>query len=137
MIRTELKNYESSTGDIVQTKVLIIPAFVKSIGKSIRKNKNGTEWRLCQAMITMPDSRVTSVPAQLFEKSYAMFPENFIEGEEIELEVQTEGVGKGFAKMQLPSLNPIDVEAFILSALSENQEANSIKSNVVDEELVV
>ncbi|MCL5127123.1 hypothetical protein [Algibacter sp. L4_22] len=137
MIRTELKNYESSNGEVVQTKVLIIPALIKSIGRNIRKNKNGTKWRLCQARITMPNKTVTTVPAQLFERSYEMFPENFIEGEEVELEVQTEGDGKGLAKMQLPSLNPIDVDAFMFSQLGENQEVNSVKDNIVDEELVV
>lgn len=130
MTRTESRTYETKVGELVTAQVLIIPAVVKSIPSATRTNSNGTQWRLAHAEIMYPNGTRKAVPAQLFEKSYEMFPDNFVPGMDVELEVQLEGEGKGMAKMQLPSLEKIDVSAFLQDAGAE------LTDNLVDDELV-
>ena len=134
MVRTEPKTYENTAGDIITTQVMIMDATVKSIPSHVRTNKGGNQkqWRLCQVTIATPDGKATKdVPAQLWEASYEQFADQFAVGEEIELEVQLEGDSKGYAKMQLPSLERIDVDAFLEAAELQ------VDKQVVDKELVI
>lgn len=119
MVRTVARTYTTRSGDEVTSNVLIIPAVVKAVPTLVRKNTHGTPWILAQADITYPDGSVKTVAAQLFEKSRDMYPDSFAVGEEIELEVQTEGDGAGMAKMQLPGLEKVDFAAFIAEAVTE------------------
>lgn len=130
MTRTESKTYETEVGELVTAQVLIIPAVVKSIPSTTRTNRNGTLWRLAQAEIIYPNGTRKVVPAQLFENSLDKFPDNFVPGVDIELEVQLEGEGKGMAKMRLPSMEKIDVSAFLQDAGAQLQD------NLIDNELV-
>jgi len=113
--RVEPVTYNTAEGETVNTKVLMLPAIVKSVpagDESIRKNSNGTPWRLITVQINHPKQGLQDRSAQLFEKSYTMFPDAFSKDGQIELMVQTEGEGKGLAKAQLQSIERIDVDAY-------------------------
>jgi hypothetical protein len=112
-MRIEEKTYETSTGEQETIRLVVIPAKMKSVSSQTRMNVNGTEWRLCTVEIQNPDGLLLTKQAQLFERSYQKFPESFYSGEQVELSVQIDGEGKGFAKIQLPSLERIDVDAFV------------------------
>lgn len=115
-VRTEPKTYENTAGEKIVTTVMIMDAKVKSIPSHVRTNKGGNQkqWRLCQVTIATPDGKATKdVPAQLWEASYEQFADQFAVGEAIELEVQLEGEAKGYAKMQLPSLERINVDEYM------------------------
>jgi len=129
-MRIEEKTYETSNGDLQTTTVVIIPAKMKSVSTETKMNSNGTEWRLCTVEIQHPNGQLLTKQAQLFERSYERFPEAFVNGEKVELSIQTEGEGKGFAKIQLAAVERIDVDAYLKAA--ENQ----VDNQLVDEELV-
>ena len=130
-MRIEEKTYETSSGDFVTTNVVIVPAKMKAVSNKTRFNSNDTEWRLCTVELEHPNGSVETKPAQLFENSYELYPDSFMQGEEVELVIQTEGEGRGFAKIQLPSLERIDVDAFL--EVAEFQ----VGKQVVDKELVI
>lgn len=129
-MRIEEKTYETSTGDLQTVRLVVIPATMKSVSEETRMNVNGTKWRLCTVEIQNPDGRLQTKQAQLFERSYLRFPDSFDRGEQVELSIQIEGEGKGFAKIQLPSLERIDVDAFIRTI--ENQ----VDNHLVQKEIV-
>lgn len=129
-MRIEEKTYETSNGDLQTTTVVIVPAKMKSVSTETKMNSNGTEWRLCTVEIQHPNGQLLTKQAQLFERSYERFPEAFEKGEKVELSIQTEGEGKGFAKIQLAAVERIDVDAYLKAA--ENQ----VDNQLVDEELV-
>lgn len=129
-MRIEEKTYETSAGDLLTTMVVIIPAKMKSVSEETRMNANGTEWRLCTVEIQHPNGELQTKQAQLFEGAYEKFPDSYARGEQVEISIQTEGEGKGFAKIQLPALERIDVDAFLQE--SENQ----VDSHLVDQEVV-
>jgi len=129
-MRIEEKTYETSMGDLHSTMVVIIPAKMKSVSTETRMNSNGTEWRLCTVEVKHPNGALDVKSAQLFEKSYERFPDSYLPGSEVEVVIQTEGEGKGFAKIQLAAVERIDVDAYLKAA--ENQ----VENQVVDEELV-
>ena len=112
-MRIEEKTYETSTGELQTVRLVVIPATMKSVSEETRMNANGTAWRLCTVEIQTPDGQLQNKQAQLFDRSYQKFPESFERGEQVELSVQIDGEGKGFAKIQLPSLERIDVDAFV------------------------
>jgi hypothetical protein len=129
--RVESVVYNTIDGELVETKVILIPAEVKAIPEQIRMNSKGTEWRLITVMINHPQLGLIERTAQLFEQSYELYPEHFQAGSSIELAVQTEGEGKGLAKAQLVAAKRIDIDAWY-SLLEENR----VEQQVVDEELV-
>lgn len=129
-MRIEEQTYETSTGDLQTVRLVVIPAKMKSVSEETRMNANGTEWRLCIVEIQNPDGRLQTKQAQLFERSYQKFNESFERGEQVELSIQIEGEGKGFAKIQLPSLERIDVDAY-LSAID-----SQVDNHLVHEEVV-
>ena len=129
-MRIEEKTYETSTGDLHSTMVVIIPAKMKSVSETTRFNSNGTEWRLCTVEIKHPNGSLDVKKAQLFENSYVLFPDSYLPGSEVELVIQTEGEGKGFAKIQLAAVERIDVDAYLKAA--ENQ----VENHLVEEEEV-
>ena len=113
--RLEPISYTDSSGEEQSTTVLMLPAKVKAVpagDKAIRTNRNGTEWRLIAVELLHPTKGIIERNAQLFEKSYQMFPDNFAKDSNIELMVQTEGEGKGLAKAQLTSIERIDVDSW-------------------------
>jgi hypothetical protein len=121
-MRIEEKTYETSNGELETMTVLIIPATIKSVSEETRLNSNGTEWRLCSVEITDPNGQVLTKQAQLFERTLEMFPEKFERGEQVELSIQTSGEGKGFAKIQLPAVERIDVDIFLEAAIADSEE---------------
>jgi len=129
-MRIEEKTYETSTGDLHSTMVVIIPAKMKSVSETTRFNSNGTEWRLCTVELEHPNGSLDVKKAQLFENSYELFPDSYLPGSEVELVIQTEGEGKGFAKIQLAAVERIDVDAYLKTA--ENQ----VENHLVEEEEV-
>lgn len=129
-MRIEEKTYETSAGEMETVRLVVIPAKMKSVSSQTRMNVNGTEWRLCTVEIQNPDGLLLTKQAQLFERSYQKFPENFDNGEQVELSVQIEGEGKGFAKIQLPSLERIDVDAFVRAI------GNKVDNHLVNQEMV-
>ena len=129
-MRIEEKTYETSTGDLQTVRLVVISATMKSVSEETRMNANGTEWRLCTIEIQNPNGQLQTKQAQLFERSYQKFPESFGKGEQIELSIQIDGEGKGFAKIQLPSLERIDVDAFVKAI--ENQ----VDNHLVPEQVV-
>jgi len=120
-MRIEEKTYETSNGELETMTVLIIPAIIKSVSEETRLNSNGTEWRLCSVEITDPNGQVLTKQAQLFERTLEMFPEKFERGEQVELSIQTTGEGKGFAKIQLPAVERIDVDIFLEAAIADSE----------------
>ena len=113
--RLEPVTYNTMDGEEKNVNVLMIPAIVKSVPageKAIRKNRNKTPWRLITVQIHHPKHGLQERNAQLFEKSYTMFPDAFAKDGQIELMVQTEGEGKGLAKAQLQAIERIDVDAW-------------------------
>ncbi|MCR8667289.1 hypothetical protein NO995_06330 [Aestuariibaculum sp. M13] len=136
MVRTESRTYETKVGDLVTVNVLILSATVLSIPAVTRSNSNGTEWRLAQAEIVYPNGLVKTVQAQLFEKSYQMYPDSFTVGAAVELVVQTEGEAKGMAKMQLPTLDRIDVTAFMEEDFLTTVNEEKVANHLVNKELV-
>jgi hypothetical protein len=129
-MRIEEQTYESSTGDLQTIRLVVIPATMKSVSEETRMNANGTEWRLCTIEIQNPNGQLQTKQAQLFERSYQKFPESFDKGEQVELAIQMDGEGKGFAKIQLPSLERIDVDAFARAI------ENGVENHLVHEQEV-
>lgn len=130
-MRIEEKTYETSSGELMTTKELILPAKMKSVPAKIRINSNGNEWRLCAVELIHPNGSVETKPAQLFETSYEMFPDSFLPGEDVQIAVQLEGESRGFAKVQLPALERIDVDVFLEAVEFQ------VDEQIVDKELVV
>lgn len=128
--RVEEVTYATMDGEMIETKVILIPAEVKAVPLQIRTNSNGTEWRLITVTVNHPKLGLVEQTAQLFERSYELYPDNFSPGGHIELMVQTQGDGKGLAKAQLVAANRIDVDAW--SHLLED----SFEKQVVNSELV-
>lgn len=129
--RVEEVTYTTMDGELIETKVILIPAEVKAVPVQIRQNANGTEWRLITVAVKHPKLGVIEQNAQLFERSYTLYPDHFSKGGQIELMVQTEGEGKGLAKAQLVAAKRIDIDAWS-TLLGET----SLESQVVDKELV-
>jgi len=129
-MRIEEQTYETSTGDLQTVRLVVIPATMKSVSQETRVNTNGTKWRLCTIEIQNPNGQLQTKQAQLFERSYQKFPDSFASGEQVELSVQIDGEGKGFAKIQLPSLERIDVDAFIRAI------ENGVENHLVHEQEV-
>ena len=131
MSEIKIKTYTDLNGELVKAKIILLPAVMKSIPTIIRTNNKGTEWRLVTVDLTYPDGIIKSTVAQLFEKSYEMYPDNFAVGQQVELEVQIDGDGAGYAKVQLPSIEKIDFAAFM------NDTESILKENLVEKELVI
>lgn len=129
-MRIEAKTYKTSNGDMLTARVVIVTALMKAVSEKIRYNSNETEWRLCTVELEHPDGSKQTKQAQLFESSYDLYPDSYLPGEEVELIIQTEGEGKGYAKIQLPAIERIDVDAFLQAAEFQEEE------QLVDEELV-
>lgn len=129
--RLEEVKYTTMDGELIETKAIMIPAEVKAVPEQIRMNSNGTEWRLISVTVNHPKLGLVEQTAQLFEQSYALYPDHFTPGSQIELMVQTEGEGKGLAKAQLVAAKRIDIDAWSM-LLGES----SLESQVVDKELV-
>lgn len=129
--RLEWVNYTTMDGENIKAKVIMIPAEIKAIPEQIRMNSNGTEWRLITVTVNHPEMGLIERTAQLFEQSYELYPEHFKAGSPIELLVQTEGEGKGLAKVQLVATKRIDIDAW-----ANLLEENLAEEQVVDRELV-
>ncbi|WP_242157342.1 hypothetical protein [Aestuariivivens sediminis] len=109
----------------------MIPAEVKSVPEQIRMNSNGTQWRLIIVTVNHPRLGLVEQTAQLFEQSYQLYPNHFKPGSQIEIMVQTEGLGKGLAKAQLVASKRIDIDVW-----SQLLAETSVVNQVVDKELV-
>lgn len=129
-MRIESKTYENSMGEVETIRLVVVPATIKSISEQLRMNSNGTEWRLCSVEIQTPDGDFQTKQAQLFERSYEKFPDSFAKGEKVELSIQIDGEGKGFAKIELPALERIDVDAFV-SAIKNQADNHLVQREVV------
>ncbi|TWO31508.1 hypothetical protein E1J38_013375 [Seonamhaeicola sediminis] len=129
--RVEEVTYATMDGEMIETKVILIPAEVKAVPQQIRQNSNGTKWRLISVTVNHPTLGLVEQTAQLFEQSYQLYPEHFTPGSQIEIMVQTEGEGKGLAKAQLVAAKRIDVDAW-----SHLLAETSVENQVVNKELV-
>ena len=129
-MRIEEKTYETSNGALETMTVVIIPATIKSVSSETKLNSNGTEWRLCSVEFVDPNGQIMTKQAQLFERSYEQFPDSFEKGEKVEISIQATGEGKGFAKIQLPAIERIDVDVFLAAAEYDSED------HLIDEEMV-
>lgn len=87
-------------GDTFQ-KLLRVPAVVKNLGKFIRKEKNGDDWRKLSVYFNSPNKGVIAVDVKLYDKYYVSNHEEFVEGSNIEIVVYASGVDKGVASARV------------------------------------
>jgi len=105
--------------------LLMMPAVIDSIPLSSEplrlKNKAKTPWRLATVKVFNPvTQKEQKITAQLFEASRLRHEDTFVKGGEVRVAIQTEGEYKGYAKLQLATLERIDTDA-ITAMLAESK----------------
>ena len=109
---TEAVKYSTEQGEVTANVMYLHAILGKRTSEGKTKGK-GTIFYRYEVAVTMPNGTQQTVDAQLWKGSFDKFTEKFTLGSNITLEVQVDGDYKGRAKVQLPKMRSIDVDAFL------------------------
>ena len=118
-MRKETVNYENANGQTVTETRGYLPCTIVSVASTQRTNSNDTVYRLAQVQYKLPNGQVNTCGSMLYENSLVAHPDAFKAGVDAEIEIQLDGEYKGRTKLQLPSLEAFDVDAFASVEIQE------------------
>ena len=104
--------YSTEAGEVTANVMYLHAILGKRTSEGKTKGK-GTPFYRYEVAVTMPNGTQQTVDAQLWKASFDKFADKFTDGSNITLEVQVDGDYKGRAKVQLPKMRSIDVDAFL------------------------